>query len=90
MATRAGKRNHSVGTRARVRSELLVSILILAATAALPGIVTNDYWRGIIIVSMYFAMLAAAWNLLSGYTGQFSLAPAPFGMIGAYTTGLLS
>ena len=90
MATRAGKRNHSVGTRARVRSELLVSILILAATAALPGIVTNDYWRGIIIVSMYFAMLAAAWNLLSGYTGQFSLAPATFGMIGAYTTGLLS
>src|SRR6202162_170913 len=39
---------------------------------------------------MVFAMLAAAWNLLAGYTGQFSLAPATFGMIGAYTTGLLA
>src|SRR5690606_33355344 len=29
------------------------------------------------------------WNLLAGYTGQFSLAPATFAMIGAYTTGLL-
>ena len=54
-----------------------------------PSIV-NEYWRGVVIVSMYFAMLAAGWNLLAGYTGQFSLAPATFAMIGAYTTGLLS
>jgi branched-chain amino acid transport system permease protein len=39
---------------------------------------------------MYFAMLAVSWNLLAGYTGQFSLAPATFGMIGGYVTGLLS
>ncbi len=51
---------------------------------------TNDYWRGVIIVSMYFACSRSAWNLLAGYTGQFSLAPATFGMIGAYTTGLLA
>jgi branched-chain amino acid transport system permease protein len=44
----------------------------------------------VLIVSMYFAMLAVAWNLLAGYAGQFSLAPATFGMIGAYTTGLLA
>ncbi len=57
---------------------------------ALPVFIVNEYWRGVLIVSMYFAMLAAGWNLLAGYTGQFSLAPATFGMIGAYTTGLLS
>jgi branched-chain amino acid transport system permease protein len=39
---------------------------------------------------MYFAMLAVGWNLLAGYTGQMSLAPATFGMIGAYATGLLA
>src|SRR5439155_1430385 len=39
---------------------------------------------------MYFALLAAGWNLLAGYTGQFSMAPACFAMIGAYTTGLLA
>lgn len=76
--------------RERTRTEFLASLVILALVAALPLLVINEYWRGVVIVSMYFAMLAAAWNLLAGYTGQFSLAPAAFGMIGAYTTGLLS
>jgi branched-chain amino acid transport system permease protein len=44
---------------------------------------------GIILVSVYFAMLALAWNLLAGYAGQFSLAPAAFAMIGGYATALL-
>ena len=79
-----------VSTRARLRTELFVSFGILVLIAVMPGAVTNPYWQGVIIVSMYFAMLAAAWNLLAGYTGQFSLAPATFGMIGAYVTGLLS
>jgi branched-chain amino acid transport system permease protein len=72
------------------RAELLASLAILGIVALLPLPLTNDYWRGVLIVSMYFAMLAAAWNLLAGYAGQFSLAPAAFGMIGAYTTGLLA
>ena len=74
----------------RAITEFAIALLILAAVAALPLGVTNDYWLGVLIVSMYFAMLASAWNLLAGYTGQFSLAPATFGMIGAYTTGLLA
>jgi branched-chain amino acid transport system permease protein len=78
------------GPRERIRIDFLVSLAILAVVAALPLLVTNEYWRGVVIVSMYFALLAAAWNLLAGYTGQFSLAPATFGMIGAYATGLLS
>src|SRR5512145_2359031 len=79
-----------IGPRVRIRTELILSLALLALTAMLPLAVVNDYWRGVIIVSMYFAMLAAAWNLLAGYTGQFSLAPATFGMIGAYTTGLFA
>jgi branched-chain amino acid transport system permease protein len=84
------RRASQTGTRARLRSEFAVSLAILAVVALLPAFVVNDYWRGVVIVSMYFAMLAAAWNLLAGYAGQFSLAPATFAMIGAYTTGLLS
>src|SRR3982074_934739 len=79
-----------IGPRVRTRSEFVVSMVVLLLVAMLPLVVTNDYWRGVLIVSMYFAMLAAAWNLLAGYTGQFSLAPATFGMIGAYVTGLLA
>jgi len=77
-------------TRMRDRIQLVFSLGIFALVALLPAIVHNEYWQGVLIVSMYFAMLAAAWNLLAGYTGQFSLAPAAFGMIGAYVTGLLS
>jgi branched-chain amino acid transport system permease protein len=84
------RRHLTVGTRARARSELVSALAILSAVALAPLAVANDYWLGVLIVSMYFALLAAAWNLLAGYTGQFSLAPAAFGMIGAYATGLLS
>ncbi len=79
-----------VSTNARLRTEFWVSLGILFLIAVLPTVVTNAYWQGVIVVSMYFAMLAAAWNILAGYTGQFSLAPAAFGMIGAYVSGLLS
>jgi branched-chain amino acid transport system permease protein len=80
----------AANTRSRMRTELWASLALLAAIAMVPALVTNDYWRGVLIVSMYFAMLAVGWNLLAGYTGQFSLAPATFGMIGGYTTGLLA
>jgi branched-chain amino acid transport system permease protein len=80
----------NTGASARRQVELIASIAILLAVALLPVVVGNEYWRGVLIVSMVFAMLAAAWNLLAGYTGQFSLAPATFGMIGGYTTGLLA
>lgn len=74
---------------AKTEVEFRVSLAILAVVALIPLVVSNAYWLGVLVVSMYFAILAGAWNLLAGYTGQFSLAPATFAMIGAYTTGLL-
>jgi branched-chain amino acid transport system permease protein len=79
-----------IAPRMRSKHDFAVSLVALGVVAVLPLFVGNEYWRGVLIVSMYFAMLAAAWNLLAGYTGQFSLAPATFGMIGAYTTALLA
>ena len=79
-----------VDTRGRMRTDFLASLALLAIVAFLPAVMTSDYWRGVIVVSMYFALLAISWNLLAGYTGQFSLAPATFAMIGGYTTGLLA
>jgi len=77
-----------VDTRRRLNLELSAATAVLVAVALIPIIVTNDYWLGVIIVAMYFAMVAIGWNLLAGYTGQFSFAPATFGMLGAYVTGL--
>jgi branched-chain amino acid transport system permease protein len=78
------------GSRLRIRNEFLASLVFLAIVALLPVWVISPYWRGLLVVSMYFALLAVAWNLLAGYAGQFSLAPTAFAMIGAYTTGLLA
>jgi branched-chain amino acid transport system permease protein len=55
----------------------------------IPAFVSSPYWLGVLVVSVYFALLALGWNLLAGFTGQFSLAPAAFAMLGAYTTALL-
>jgi branched-chain amino acid transport system permease protein len=49
----------------------------------------NDYWQHIMIVSMYYIILAASWNLLAGYTGQFSLAHQTFAALGGYASGLI-
>lgn len=76
--------------RNRAAAELRWPMALFAAIGLLPLGVTNPYWLGVLIVSMYFALLAVGWNLLAGYAGQFSMAPACFAMIGAYTTGLLS
>ncbi|MGE5096497.1 MAG: branched-chain amino acid ABC transporter permease [Betaproteobacteria bacterium] len=73
----------------RLGADFRASLAILAVMALLPLAVTSPYTLGILIVSMYFAMLALGWNLLAGFAGQFSLAPAAFAMLGAYATALL-
>lgn len=75
--------------RQRLRFDMRFALVLVAAIALVPLAVSAPYVLGIILVSVYFAMLALAWNLLAGYTGQFSLAPAAFAMIGGYATALL-
>jgi branched-chain amino acid transport system permease protein len=73
----------------RLRTDFRAALAVVAILACLPFFVTSPYSLGILIVSIYFALLALGWNLLAGFTGQFSLAPAAFAMLGAYATGLL-
>ena len=73
----------------RLRTDLRAALAVVALLAVLPLFVTSPYTLGILIVSVYFALLALGWNLLAGFTGQFSLAPAAFAMLGAYATALL-
>ena len=75
--------------RRRLRTDFRASLAIVAVLALLPLGVDSPYTLGILIVAIYFALLALGWNLLAGFTGQFSLAPAAFAMLGAYTTALL-
>ena len=73
----------------RLRFDVRATVGICVILALVPLVVTGTYALGIILVSIYFAIIALGWNLLAGYAGQFSLAPAAFAMIGAYTTALL-
>jgi branched-chain amino acid transport system permease protein len=74
----------------RLRTDFRAALVVLLVLACLPAFVTGPYALGILIVSIYFALLSLGWNLLAGFTGQFSLAPAAFAMLGAYTTALLN
>ncbi|MEO9162403.1 MAG: branched-chain amino acid ABC transporter permease [Casimicrobiaceae bacterium] len=74
----------------RLRNDFRAALIVVLLLAGVPLFVTSPYTLGILIVSIYFALLALGWNLLAGFTGQFSLAPAAFAMLGAYATALLS
>jgi branched-chain amino acid transport system permease protein len=64
------------------------TFLVGIALACLPWLL-SEYHTHIAIVSLYYVILAIGWNLLAGYTGQFSLAHHTFAGIGAYTSALL-
>jgi len=65
------------------------SLLAFAALSWLP-LAVSEYHTHVFIISLYYVILAASWNLLAGYAGQFSLAHHTFAGIGAYTSALLS
>ncbi|MBW1774713.1 MAG: branched-chain amino acid ABC transporter permease [Deltaproteobacteria bacterium] len=50
----------------------------------------DDYNLHVVIVCLFYTMMASSWNLLAGYTGQVSFAHAAFAGIGAYTSGILA
>ena len=56
--------------------------------AAVP-LVTDEFVLHVLTIGAYYVILAVSWNLLAGFTGQFSLAQHAFAAIGAYTSGLL-
>jgi branched-chain amino acid transport system permease protein len=49
----------------------------------------SEFTAHVLAISAYYVILAASWNMLAGFTGQFSLAQHAFAALGAYTSGLL-
>jgi branched-chain amino acid transport system permease protein len=49
----------------------------------------GEFSAHVLTISAYYVILAASWNMLAGFTGQFSLAQHGFAAIGAYGSGLL-
>ncbi|MFI4986942.1 MAG: branched-chain amino acid ABC transporter permease [Alphaproteobacteria bacterium] len=70
------------------RRVLAVTVAAALVLALLPQLL-GSFAVHVLTVSLYYTILAASWNLLAGFTGQFSLAQQAFAAVGAYTTGLL-
>ena len=68
---------------------LWVAGLIVAGMCLLP-LGLGIYPQHVLIVSLFYVMMASSWNLLAGYTGQVSFGHAAMAGIGAYTSGILA
>jgi branched-chain amino acid transport system permease protein len=81
---------------AEIRNEVLVlpsRTLVLAwaiGLLVLPWVYGDAYVLRILTMTCLFAMFAASWDLLAGYTGQVNFGHALFFGAGAYTSALLS
>lgn len=57
----------------------------IAAAVSLPVVFPHPFILNIATQALIWALLAASWDLLSGYTGQISFGHAGFFALGAYT-----
>ncbi|MBM4327439.1 MAG: branched-chain amino acid ABC transporter permease [Deltaproteobacteria bacterium] len=78
------------------RSEVLVLpsrvavLIFVAALVLLPLFSQDPYLLRILILTSVFAIFAASWDLLSGFTGQMNFGHALFFGVAAYTSGLIN
>ncbi len=56
-----------------------LALLLLAAPALL-----GKYWLSVLILTLYFAYVGQAWNILMGFAGQLSLGHALYAGLGGY------
>ena len=81
---------------AEVRNEVLVLpsrtlvALWVAGVLALPLVYGDAYVLRIVTMTCIFAIFAASWDLVAGYTGQVNFGHALFFGAGAYTSALMS
>ena len=79
-----------------VRGEVLVLPsrtivgLFFLVLLGLPLITQDPYLIRIVILTSIFAILAASWDLLSGFTGQMNFGHALFFGVGAYSSAILN
>ena len=73
----------------RRRRELWLGAAVLLALALLPLPIRDAYTQNLLIITILFAGLSQAWNILGGYCGQISLGHALYFGIGAYVSTLL-
>ncbi len=65
-------------------------LLFFLGLLLMPVLVEDPYLQRVLILSSIFAIFAASWDLLSGFTGQVNFGHALFFGVGAYGAAILS
>ncbi|MDH4264478.1 MAG: branched-chain amino acid ABC transporter permease [Deltaproteobacteria bacterium] len=68
----------------------VVVLLFFLVLLLLPVVTQDPYLLRILILTSIFAIFAASWDLLSGFTGQMNFGHALFFGVAAYTAALLN
>ena len=76
-------------TASRPRTTAIVAAALLLAGLAAPLVVQDEFFVHSLIMVLYFAYLASAWNLMCGYVGQVSFGHSVFSGVGGYCSVLL-
>ncbi len=61
-------------------------VILPAGLALAAPLFLSAYGVHVAIIALYYAVLGISWNLVAGYTGQFSLAHHAFAGLGAYAS----
>jgi branched-chain amino acid transport system permease protein len=68
----------------------MIVFLFFLVLLAFPILIDDPYLLRILTLASIFAILAASWDLLSGFTGQMNFGHALFFGVSAYTAALLN
>jgi branched-chain amino acid transport system permease protein len=68
---------------------LILGIILLFIITILSWYADLPFLANVIFLCILYSIMGMAWNLLTGYGGQFSLGHSIFFGVGAYTTGVL-
>jgi len=68
----------------------IVVLLFFSVLLLLPIFTQDPYLLRILVLTSIFAIFAASWDLLSGFTGQMNFGHALFFGVGAYVAALLN
>ncbi len=71
------------------RGKSFPMVAFFAVMIILSFIIKNGFYQHIFILTLFYAGMSSAWNIVGGYAGQLSLGHAAYMGIGAYTATLL-
>lgn len=71
------------------KAQLFLGLLIILIIGLLPLFIKSPYYLGIIAMTILYAYVGMAWNIVGGYAGQLLIGHITFFGVGAYTAIML-